>query len=119
MAKSKKSDPTPTPTPDPASKSKAGSRLSWFHPDTEALLIDGYARKMESFLEAIRDGVIEEREIRDQESRIVALMKEIEPRLDDDLHDKVTRLLCEVTAYDLMHMLYLIQKDRPKTIFRG
>jgi hypothetical protein len=46
-------------------------------------------------------------------------MKEIEPKLDDGLHAKVTELLCELTAHDLMQMLYQMQQARPKTVFRG
>jgi hypothetical protein len=49
----------------------------------------------------------------------VKLMKEIEPQLDPKLHDKVTQLLCEVTAYDMMQSLNLIQSARPVTKFRG
>lgn len=65
------------------------------------------------------DGKIEAHELRDQEARLVALMKEVEPLLDDTLHEKVTRLLCELTAYDLMQMTFAMQQARPKTAFRG
>jgi hypothetical protein len=65
------------------------------------------------------DGKIEASELRDQEGRLVALMKEIEPQLDDALHEKVTRLLCELAAYDLMQMVQTMQEARPKTVFRG
>ena len=51
--------------------------------------------------------------------RVVDLMKEVEPLLSPEAHDKVTRLLCEVTAYDLMHALHMAGKARPKTVFRG
>ena len=46
-------------------------------------------------------------------------MQEIEPQLDDALHEKITRLLCEMTAYNLMQMLHAMQQARPKTEFRG
>lgn len=65
------------------------------------------------------DGKIDDHEIRDQESRVYKLMKDIEPQLDDALHAKVTELLCELTAHDLMQMLYQMQQSRPKTVFRG
>jgi hypothetical protein len=65
------------------------------------------------------DGKIEASELRDQEARLVELMKELEPKLDDGLHEKVTRLLCELTAYDLMQMVHTMQNARPKTVFRG
>lgn len=95
------------------------SKTSWFDEKTNAPQIDQYARKLTSFIDAIADGRIEAAELKAQESRLTALMKEVEPQLDDALHSKVTQLLCELTAYDLMQMLHEIQKSRPKTAFRG
>ena len=46
-------------------------------------------------------------------------MREIEPLLSPEAHEKVTQLLCEVTAYDLMQAMHLAGKTRPKTVFRG
>jgi hypothetical protein len=46
-------------------------------------------------------------------------MKEIEPQLDPQLHGQVTELLCELTAYDLMQALNMMQHARPATKFRG
>jgi len=59
------------------------------------------------------------RELHEQEERLVALMEKIEPKLDTELHDQVTQLLCELTAYDLMHVLYTMDQARPKTVFQG
>jgi hypothetical protein len=50
---------------------------------------------------------------------VVALMREVEPLLSPEAHEKVTHLLCEVTAYDLMHAMYLAGTSRPHTRFRG
>jgi len=47
------------------------------------------------------------------------LMKEVEPKLDDALHASVTRLLCELTAYNIMHTLSSLENARPKTTFHG
>jgi hypothetical protein len=46
-------------------------------------------------------------------------MKEIEPQLEPELRDKVTQLLCELTAYDVMQCLNSLQSARPKIQFRG
>jgi hypothetical protein len=72
-----------------------------------------------SFISALADGKVDAEEIKSQEARVLSLMKEIEPRLDDALHAKVTELLCELTAYDLMQTLQQMQQARPKTVFRG
>ena len=74
---------------------------------------------MESFLSAIADGMVDEAEIKAQEERLVNLMKEIEPLLDETLHAKVTKLLCELTAYDFMHVIHTMQEARPTAEFRG
>ncbi len=94
-------------------------RLSWLDAKAEHPQIEQYARQLRSFMQALADGVVDESEVAAQEKRLVTLMKEIEPRLDDDLHGKVTRLLCELTAYDLMQVLHSMHAARPKTAFRG
>jgi hypothetical protein len=95
-------------------KAAPAGRTNWFDDATETPLIDKYARQLDSFLEAMADGRIEEKEIKDQEKRLVKLMKEVEPLLDDDTHEKVTRLLCEMAAYDLMTMLHTMELARAK-----
>lgn len=94
-------------------------RTNWFDEQTQTPLIDQHARKLGTFLEALADGRIDEQEIKAQEARVYNLMKEIDPQLDDALHAKVTELLCELTAYDLMQMLREMQAKRPQTKFRG
>jgi hypothetical protein len=105
----------------PMTKKTATSakRLSWVDARTQTPLIDKHARQLGSFMKAMQDGRVDESEIKDQEGRIVKLMKEIEPLLDDRQHRKITELLCELTAYDIMQMLYTINESRPKTAFRG
>jgi predicted thioredoxin/glutaredoxin len=97
--------------------SKAPS--SWFDEASNTPVIDEQARRLDSFLAAMADGVIDESELHAQEARVAELMKEVEPLLSDEVHDKVTRLLCEMTAYDLMRIFHAIQEARPKTVFRG
>ncbi len=94
-------------------------RTHWFDEHTQTPIIDQHARKLTTFLEALADGKIDEKEIKSQETRVYNLLKDLEPRLDDDLHARVTDLLCELTAYDLMQMLLQMQQSRPKTTFRG
>ena len=47
------------------------------------------------------------------------LLKKVEPKLDDDLHHDVTELLCELTAYNIMHTVSGIAEATPKTQFQG
>lgn len=95
------------------------TRSDWFDEKTKMPVIEESARQLESFISTMADGVVEEKELRAQEKRLVELMKEIEPKLDDETHELVTKLLCELTAYDLMQMIHTMQESRPKTKFRG
>ncbi len=99
--------------------SASAGRGRWLDDKTQMPLIDQHARKLTSFVAALADGRVDEAEITAQEERVIHLMREIEPLLDDALHAKVTELLCELTAYDLMQTLHQMQQTRPKTIFRG
>ena len=101
------------------SNTPTGKRTPWFDDKTATPLIDQHARKLTSFIDALADGKVDDGEIKSQESRVLTLMKEIEPKLDDVLHARVTELLCELTAYDLMQTLHEMQKARPRTAFRG
>ncbi len=65
------------------------------------------------------DGMIDEGELRAQEKRLVQAMRETEPLLKASLHAKVTHLLCELTAYDLMQVMHSFHRARPKTEFQG
>lgn len=94
------------------------ARKSWIDPDTNEPLIDDYARKLQGFIQAFNDGVISQQEISDQEARLVELMKDVEDDLDDATHAKVTRLLCELTAYDIMQFVFEMQQSRA-AMFRG
>ena len=102
-----------------AKPAKAAGRTKWFDDKSSAPLIEVYARRLESFMQAMADGVVEAKEVEKQEERLVSLMKEVEPLLDDAVHEKVTQLLCELTAYDLMQMLHSMHQARPKTTFHG
>ena len=94
-------------------------KTPWFDDSIDTPLIAEYARKLDSFLDAVADARIETRELDEQEKRVVSLMKEVEPLLSPEAHEKVTRLLCEVTAYDLMQALHMAGHARTKTKFRG
>ena len=94
-------------------------KTPWFDATTEAPMLAEYARKLDSFVSVMADGRVDVKELEDQEARVVALMKEVEPLLSPEAHEKVTRLLCEVTAYDLMNTLHMAHASRPRTKFRG
>jgi hypothetical protein len=97
----------------------ANTKTTWFDETSNASLIADQAQKLESFIQTMADGQVTDDEVKAQESRVVKLMKEIEPKLEGQLHERVTQLLCELTAYDLMQALNMMQSARPKSKFRG
>ncbi len=94
-------------------------RQSWLDDKSQTTLIDEYTQKLGTFMAALADGQVDDSELTAQEQRLVALMKEVEPSLNDALHEKVTRLLCELTAFNVMQTLNSLQSSRPKTKFQG
>ena len=84
-------------------------RTPWLDDEGDAPLVHEYAEKLSGFMSAMEP----------QEARVVALMKKIEPELAPELHEEVTRLLCELTAYNIMHTIHGLLEAAPKTKFRG
>ena len=84
----------------------------WFDAATDSPLLTEYARKLDSFHEALADRRVDREELEAQEKLVVDLMKDVEPLLDPETYDKVTRLLCEVTAYDMLTAFHLAGKSR-------
>ena len=97
----------------------AANRASWLDEDSNTPLIAQQAQRLDTFIAAMADGKIDDKELASQESRVVALMREVEPQLSDVQHQKVTQLLCELTAYDVMQMVHSIGAARAATQFRG
>ncbi len=95
------------------------ANATWFDDKSNASLIADKAQQLESFLSAMADGEVTDAEVKTQEERVVKLMKAIEPQLEPKLHAQVTELLCELTAYDLMQSLNMMQSARPAAKFRG
>ena len=94
-------------------------KQSWLDETTQTPQIDQYARKLGSFIDAMADGKVDEAEVAAQEERVAGLMKEIEPLLDAPMHAKITELLCELTAYNMMQVFCSLNEARPKFEFRG
>ena len=95
------------------------NRMSWLDAEARTPVIDLYAQQLDSFISTIADGKVDEQEVQSQEARLVKLMQEIEPQLDDVMHAKITQLLCELTAYDIMQVLHTMQQAQPHATFQG
>lgn len=93
------------------------ARMSWFDEDTDLPMIDEQVQKLESFTQAMADGLIEKKELDAQQDSLVKVMREVETSLSDEQHAKVTRLLVELSAYNVMRLLHELQAQRLQKAF--
>ncbi len=92
-------------------------RIDWLDDKATAPVIDEQVHKLTGFVDAMADGVIEEQELEQQQSSVVAAMKAVQSELSDAQHEKVTRLLVELSAYNIMQVLHDLQRARLQSAF--
>lgn len=85
------------------------ARTSWFSEEGDALFFQRYVDRMESWQQALEDGRVTPEEVKAQAERVAALMQEIEPRLDDELHQRITQLLLELAVLNAMQLTMFLQ----------
>ncbi len=93
------------------------ARMNWFDEKAEYPIIQEEVNKLRLFTDAMADGVVETKELEAQEQRLVAAMQRLEPALDDELHGKVTTVLVELSAYNIMRLLHELHAERARIAF--
>ena len=93
------------------------ARSSWFDDKAEHPVIQERVNDLDSFTSAMADGIVSKKEVEGQEARLVAAMKALEPGLSDDLHGKVTTVLVELSAYNVMRLLHELHAERARMAF--
>jgi len=93
------------------------ARTSWFDDDAQHPLIHEQIEKLESFTSALADGQVSKQELGGQEQRLVAALKALEPELSDELHAKVTTVLVELSAYNVMRLLHELRAEQTRLAF--
>ena len=91
-------------------------RMNWFDENTKHTVIDEQVEKLASFADAMADGIIERQELERQERSLVAVMQDVEGSLTDEQHAKVTRLLVELSAYNVMRTLHELHAHRLQNV---
>jgi hypothetical protein len=95
------------------------ARISWFDEKAEHEAIQDRVRKLDAFTSALADGVVSGQELSSQETRLISAMKSVDSELDDALHSKVTTVLVELTAYNIMRLLHELQNERTRIAVSG
>ena len=93
------------------------ARTSWLDAKADSPLIQQRVEKLASFTNALADGVVTKQELSEQEQRLTAAMKKAEPDLNDAQHAKMTDVLVEMTAYNIMRLLHELQAERVRLAF--
>lgn len=88
------------------------ARNSWFDDETDLPVIDEQVHKLESFTAAMADEVVSRQELAAQQESLAGAMKAVESSLNDEQHEKVTRLLIELSAYNIMRLVHELQAER-------
>jgi hypothetical protein len=84
--------------------------MRWFDETTGKPCLDEYVQEMDAFQAAMQDGRVDQHELDAQEDRLVAVMRAIEPQLDDRTHALVTELICELSCYSLLETIRALQQ---------
>jgi len=94
------------------------ARISWFDETKHLPVIDEQVQKLDSFVQAMADGVIDKKELETQQESLVQAMRAVEGDLTDEQHAKITRLLIELSAYNIMRLLHELQTEKLQRAFR-
>lgn len=81
------------------------ARVNWIS-DDDTPDLEAHVSQLEHFTAALADGVIDPAELATQEQNLISAMRAVESTLDDEQHAKVTKLLAELTAYNVMQVLH-------------
>jgi len=98
-------------------RTNSSGRTSWIDADN-APALDEHVHQLEHFARSIEDGMIDAGELARQEENLIAAMKAVENDLDDETHAKVTRLLVELTAYNVMNVLHGLAVEKVRNAFQ-
>ena len=93
------------------------ARIDWFDDEKDVPVVDEQVHKLASFVDAMADGVIEKSELEKQQSSVVSAMKAVQGDLNDAQHEKVTRLLVELSAYNVMRLLHELRNEHARVAF--
>ena len=105
-----------TAAPKKAPAARSPNRMSWLS-DADLPQLDAQVQKLAHFTRSMADGVIDKDELATQEKRLVSAMKAVEGELSDADHARVTNLLVELTAYNVMQVLHGLAVERARVAF--
>jgi len=85
----------------------------WFNPQTGEVYSTRFFERMDSWQQAMADGVIEPAEIEQQSQLVLSLLQELEGTLDDELHGQVGDIFAELAVLQGMQSYTLVSSLIP------
>ena len=92
------------------------ARINWLDEETDLPALDEHVQQLEHFTNSLADGVVDATELAKQNDAVVAAMKALQDELSDAQHAKVTKLLVELTALNIMQTLHELTGDRVRKV---
>ena len=74
------------------------AKSKWFDEESNELMFSKYVTQMDSWQEAMADGIIEPHEIEEQARRVGELLRALEPKLTPELHEEITNIFYEIAV---------------------
>ena len=85
------------------------ARTGWFDAESNEANFGEYVEQMESWQAAMADGVIEPEEIQAQAQRVADMLRALESKLEDEIHEELTRIFYELAVLYGMQQLVAIE----------
>ena len=74
----------------------------WFDPASNQMLFNRYLTQMDSWQQALADGVIEASEVAVQAEKVSDMLRALEPKLSTEIHAELTNILYEWAVLQAM-----------------
>lgn len=74
------------------------ARKSWFDEQSNEPLFSKYVEQMESWQRALADGVVQPEEVEQQAARVADMLRALEPKLSDEVHEELTNIFYELAV---------------------
>lgn len=91
------------------------ARKSWFDPESSELMFSKYMEQMESWQRALADGVVEPEEVQQQAERVAEMLRALEPKLSDELHEELTQIFYEWAVLQGMERLAQLTEEERRS----
>lgn len=92
------------------------ARINWLDEETNLPALDAQVQRLGHFTRSMADGVIDSEELATQAANVASAMKEVQEELNDDQHARVTNLLLQLTAYNVMTTLAELAASRVRRV---